>query len=123
MYICIHIYDFVLYNFAERFSNGWALLGEVKEKWVGVSKASMERVTTASDSDVTVVVQGSPKEMVTLTFVPPTGESTMDMMCQIGDDIVLLLFQCHRRCVIEKNEKERRGWWKMVQRTYVKLLQ
>eukprot|EP00942_MAST-04A_sp_MAST-4A-sp1_P009313 g9313.t1 len=48
-------------------------------KWVGVSKASMERVTTASDSDVTVVVQGSPKEMVTLTFVPPTGESTMDM--------------------------------------------
>ena len=85
MYICIHIYDFVLYNFAERFSNGWALLGEVKEKWVGVSKARMESIT-ASDSDVTVVVKGSPKEMVTLTFVPPTGESTMDMTCQIGDD-------------------------------------
>jgi len=80
-----NLYDFVLYNFAERFSNGWALLGEVKEKWVGISKARMESIT-ASDSDVTVVVKGSPKEMVTLTFVPPTGESTMDMTCQIGDD-------------------------------------
>ena len=68
------------------FQIGWALLGDVKEKWVGISKARMERVITASDSDVTVVVKGSPKEMVTLTFVPPTGESTMDMTCQIGDD-------------------------------------
>ena len=69
-----NLYDFVLFNFAERFANGWAVLGECKEKWVGISKARMQSIS-ATDTDLTVVVRGEPNEMVTLTFVPPQGTS------------------------------------------------
>jgi hypothetical protein len=77
------LYDFVLYNFAERFSNGWAFLGECKEKWVGVSKARVQSIA-ATDSDLSIIVKGEPMEIVTMTFVPPNSQSTVEVSCKIG---------------------------------------
>ena len=79
------LYDFALFNFAERFSNGWAVLGECKEKWVGISKARVQSIT-ATDTGVTVAVRGAPNEIVTLTFAPPNGQATIDVTCPIGED-------------------------------------
>ena len=49
--------DFALINLSSREENGWALLGEVKGKWVGVSPARFKSVSS-TDVDIEVVVRG-----------------------------------------------------------------
>jgi len=91
------VYDFVLYNLAERLSNGWAVLGECKEKWVGVSKARMQSVSV-TDTDVSVIVRGAPGETVTLTFAPPKGTSTVEFSCKVGEDSTARFLMPSKQC-------------------------
>ena len=77
-------WDFGLYNLAPREANGWALLGEVSGKWVGVSAARVQRVESTTDRPLDVYVHGTPGEKVTLTFAPPQGTATVDQTCTIG---------------------------------------
>ena len=94
------VYDFVLYNLAERLSNGWAVLGECKEKWVGVSKARMQSVsvTDTDATDVSVIVRGAPGETVTLTFAPPKGTSTVELSCTVGEDSTARFLMPSKQC-------------------------
>ena len=78
-------FDFYFYNFAERMENGWAVLGEVTKKWVGVSEARMTSIV-ATETGVSCVVKGARNEIVTLTFVPPNSKNTVDVSCTIGED-------------------------------------
>ena len=77
------LYDFVLFNFGVREANGWALIGEVRGKWVGVSSARVQRIQSDA-ATLDVVVRGAPGESVTLTFAKPTGRDTVDVECTVG---------------------------------------
>ena len=79
------MYDFYMYNFANRFTNGWAVLGEVSTKWVGISEARMKNIV-ATETDLTVIVKGAPNETVTLTFVAPRSKTTVTLTCPVGED-------------------------------------
>jgi hypothetical protein len=77
------VYDFVLFNFGVREANGWALIGEVRDKWVGVSNARVQHILSDATT-LDVVVRGAPGELVTLTFAKPTGRGTVDVTCTVG---------------------------------------
>jgi hypothetical protein len=79
------MYDFYLYNFANRFDNGWAVLGEVSSKWVGVSEARMKSIE-ATATELNVIVKGAPNEKVTLSFVAPRSQTTTTLTCTVGED-------------------------------------
>ena len=63
-------YDFSLWNLSPREPNGWALLGEVGSKWVGVSPARVQQVYYA-DTQLTVTVRGAVSETVSIAFASP----------------------------------------------------
>ena len=65
--------DFELYNLAPREANGWALLGEVAAKWVGVSLARFSALA-ADGTALSVTVRGSVGEVVDVAFAPPPTE-------------------------------------------------
>ena len=64
-------FSFALWNIAPVGKrSGWAVLGEVTTKWVGVSPA---RVTSITDSTtgVRVLARGAAGEHVVMSFAPP----------------------------------------------------
>jgi len=79
-------YDFQLFNVAPREANGWALLGEVAAKWVGVSPARFSDIV-ADAAGISAVVKGSQGEQVSVAFAKPGAANT-------GDDVVSV------KCVI-----------------------
>ena len=76
-------FTFGLWNVAPVGASGWALLGEVATKWVGVSPA---RVTAISEAATTmsVRVKGAAAEKVTLLFAPPTGTASLSLTCEVS---------------------------------------
>lgn len=70
-------YDFQLFNVAPRETNGWALLGEVATKWVGVSPARFSNVA-ADTAGISAVVKGSHGEQVNVAFAKPGVANTDD---------------------------------------------
>lgn len=61
--------------------NGWALLGET-DKWVGVSSARFESVSTSIDS-LRAVATGSDGELLTVGFASPTLD-VVTVRCRLG---------------------------------------
>jgi len=91
--------DFQLWNLSPRERNGWALLGEVSYKWVGVSTARFSALTTGPGShvdletgheaDISVDLRGKPGEGVVVSFAPPVDYggsplATLSVTCTIG---------------------------------------
>ncbi len=87
-------YDFGVWNFAPVEANGWALLGEVTSKWVGVSASRFVSVASeASSTSLRVGVRGAEGEVVEVSFAPPEGSKPVDVKCRIpaqGHAIVML---------------------------------
>lgn len=67
--------DFQLWNVAPREPNGWALLGEVRTKWVGVSSARFSAISSDEETVVTHM-RGTPGERIIVGFVPPPRASS-----------------------------------------------
>ena len=81
--------DFELYNLAPREANGWALLGEVASKWVGVSLARFSALA-ADGTALSVTVRGSVGEVVDVAFAPPPTEEeaaakTVTVRCVLSE--------------------------------------
>lgn len=76
-------WDFEVFALLPVERNGWALAGEVFDKWVGVSQARFLEVTTTPDSMLAEVV-GAPGETVTLGFVSPNG-TVVRGACTLSD--------------------------------------
>lgn len=84
--------DFRLWNLAPVERNGWALLGEVAHKWVGVSPARVTAVDASSSGGMEVAVRGAAGERVTMSFAPPCAgpcaaggqpEVTVSVACEL----------------------------------------
>jgi len=84
--------DFRLWNLAPVERNGWALLGEVAHKWVGVSPARVTAVDASSSGGMEVAVRGAAGERVTMSFAPPCAgpcaaggqpEATVSVACEL----------------------------------------
>jgi hypothetical protein len=77
-------YDFAVWNVAPMEANGWALLGEVTSKWVGVSASRFVSVTSeASPATMRVGVRGAAGEVVEVSFAPPSAGTTLVVKCKI----------------------------------------
>ena len=77
-------YDFQVINLASVDSqNGWALLGEVQDKWVGVSNARFVNIDSDSEG-MTVTIRGTPNEEVTISFVD--SDSKVHTVSCVVDD-------------------------------------
>lgn len=63
--------DFQLWTVAPRSSNGWALLGEVASKWVGVSRRRFTSVVEDATGGLLVGCRGAAGEQISLLAVPP----------------------------------------------------
>ena len=84
------VFDFSLWNVAPVERNGWALLGEVAGKWVGVSQARVTSVSSGSRTSLTAAsaaaatstwleatVKGSGGEVLEFAFAPPPKHQAM----------------------------------------------
>ena len=65
-------YDFELWNLSPREANGWALLGEVGTKWVGVSPARVQSISS-DGGELSALIRGAPEEVVSFAFAPPAA--------------------------------------------------
>jgi len=93
-------YDFAVWNLAPRETNGWALLGEVATKWVGVSTARFAALASpgvridpksGDPAHISVDLRGKPGERVVVGFAPPlasgadtTAATTVSATCVVG---------------------------------------
>ena len=59
------------------------MIGEVRHKWIGASRARVQQILSDATT-MDVVVRGAPGEEVTLTFAPPSGSKTVDVTCTVG---------------------------------------
>ena len=75
--------DFQYWVIAPYFPNGIALLGELN-KVTTVSEARFGH-PVVSDNEVTIMVNGVPKETVSVTFYDGSKDSTMEVLCPIND--------------------------------------
>lgn len=75
--------DFQYWVIAPYFPNGFALLGELN-KITPVSAARFSDITV-TDSDVTMKVNGVPKESVPVTLYDMKNKKSMVVTCTIGD--------------------------------------
>ena len=66
------VLDFALWNIAPVEPNGWAVLGEVRNKWIGVSTARITSVTSSGPNKLAATVKGKGGEEVEIAFAPPT---------------------------------------------------
>ena len=76
-------FDFKIINLSPREANGWAVLGEVNDKWVGVSPARFQSISS-DDFGLDVVLRGTPGEKVTVNFVLPSDE-IVSVTCEVDD--------------------------------------
>ena len=70
------MFDFALWNVAAvDAASGWALLGEVRHKWVGVSPARVTAIATGAGphGSMAATVRGAPNESIELAFAPPAS--------------------------------------------------
>ena len=75
--------DFQYWVIAPYFPNGIALLGELN-KVTTVSEARFGH-PVVNGNEVTIMVNGVPKETVSVTFYDGSKDSTMEVLCPIND--------------------------------------
>lgn len=75
--------DFQYWGIAPYFSNGFALLGELS-KVASVSEFRFSKLVINED-DVTMMVNGVPTEVVSVTFYDMKNQTTTAISCSIGD--------------------------------------
>jgi len=76
-------FTFTLWNMAPVSEvSGWALLGEVSTKWVGVSPARVSAIDHHKEG-LRVLVKGMAGEKVTMLFAPPVVTDSLSLTCTV----------------------------------------